>query len=57
MNPDRFIPWIQEVTQNLGMEILRMKGIIAMKDDNRRFVIQGVHMLIEGNSQRLWKDR
>jgi G3E family GTPase len=55
MNPDRFIPWIQEVTQSFGMEILRMKGIIAMKDDNRRFVIQGVHMLIEGNSQRLWK--
>jgi G3E family GTPase len=37
------------------MDILRMKGIIAMKDDDQRFVIQGVHMLIEGNRQRPWK--
>jgi len=28
-----------------------MKGIIAMADDDRRFVVQGVHMLIEGGSQ------
>jgi G3E family GTPase len=55
MNPDRFIPWIQEVTQDLGMDILRMKGIIAMKDDDQRFVIQGVHMLIEGGRQRPWR--
>jgi G3E family GTPase len=55
MNPERFIPWIQDVTQNFGVDILRMKGIIAMKDDDQRFVIQGVHMLIEGDHQRPWK--
>jgi G3E family GTPase len=32
-----------------------MKGILAMTDDDDRFVIQGVHMLIEGNHQRPWK--
>jgi G3E family GTPase len=32
-----------------------MKGIIAMKDDDQRFVVQGVHMLLEGGSQRPWK--
>jgi G3E family GTPase len=37
------------------MDILRTKGIIAMKDDDERFAIQGVHMLIEGNRQRPWK--
>jgi G3E family GTPase len=26
-----------------------------MKDDDQRFVIQGVHMLIEGAHQRPWK--
>jgi G3E family GTPase len=55
MNSERFIPWIQDVTQNFGMDILRMKGIIAMKNDDERFVIQSVHMLIEGNRQRPWK--
>jgi G3E family GTPase len=32
-----------------------MKGIIAMQDDEQRFVIQGVHMLLEGDSQRAWQ--
>jgi G3E family GTPase len=36
-------------------DILRMKGILAMKDDPDRFVIQGVHMLMEGDHQRPWK--
>jgi G3E family GTPase len=55
LDPERFVPWIQKVTQDFGMDILRMKGIIAMKDDDQRFVVQGVHMLIEGGSQRPWK--
>jgi G3E family GTPase len=55
INPAKFIPWIQHITQIFGMDILRMKGIIAMQDDDQRFVVQGVHMLIEGDSQRPWK--
>jgi G3E family GTPase len=55
MNPERFIPWIEEVTRNFGMGILRMKGIIAMQGDAKRFVIQGVHMLIEGSPRQPWK--
>src|SRR6202022_1171227 len=55
MNPDRFLPWIQDVVQRFGTDILRMKGIIAMADDDQRFVVQGVHMLIEGAHQRPWK--
>ncbi len=55
MKPDRFLPWIQDVVQRFGTDILRMKGIIAMTDDDQRFVIQGVHMLIEGAPQRPWK--
>jgi G3E family GTPase len=55
MDPAKFVSWIQDTTQRYGTEILRMKGIIAMADDDRRFVVQGVHMLIEGGSQRAWK--
>jgi G3E family GTPase len=36
------------VVRHFGPDILRMKGIVAMKDDDQRFVIQGVHMLVEG---------
>ena len=54
MQPDKFMPWIQDVTQRFGIDILRMKGIIALRGDDQRFVVQGVHMLIEGVRQRLW---
>jgi G3E family GTPase len=57
LNPERFIPWIHDVAANFGNDILRMKGIIAMKGDGNRFVIQGVHMLLEGGRQRLWKPK
>jgi G3E family GTPase len=55
LDPERFVPWIQKVAQEIGTDILRMKGILAMKDDDQRFVVQGVHMLLEGGSQRPWK--
>ncbi|MNL20095.1 putative GTP-binding protein YjiA [compost metagenome] len=56
MNPDRFFPWIQKVTQTDGPNILRLKGIIAFKGDAERYVVQGVHMIIEGDHQRPWKE-
>lgn len=56
MNPDRFFPWIQKITQTDGPNILRLKGIIAFAGDAERYVVQGVHMIIEGDHQRPWKD-
>jgi len=56
MDPKKFFPWIEKITQMEGPNILRLKGIIAIKDDPDRYVIQGVHMIIEGDHQRPWKD-
>ncbi|MBZ9708848.1 GTP-binding protein [Mesorhizobium sp. ESP7-2] len=56
LDPQRFMPWIGMITQHFGMDILRMKGILAFKGDNDRFVVQAVHMLLEGDHQRPWKD-
>ncbi|MGV0816425.1 CobW family GTP-binding protein [Martelella sp. AMO21009] len=56
LDPNRFFPWIQSVTQNQGPNILRLKGILAFKNDPERYVVQGVHMIIEGDHQRAWKD-
>jgi G3E family GTPase len=56
MDSRKFFPWIQKVTQMEGPNILRLKGIIAFKDDPDRYVLQGVHMIIEGDHQRPWKD-
>ena len=56
MDPKKFFPWMEKVTQAQGPNILRMKGILAFKDDTDRFVVQGVHMITEGDHQRPWKD-
>jgi G3E family GTPase len=56
LDPERFFPWIREVTQTHGVDLLRMKGILAFAGDDQRFVVQGVHMLLEGDHQRPWKE-
>jgi G3E family GTPase len=53
--PEKFLPWMQETVRQFGTDILRLKGIIQFQDDPDRFVIQGVHMLLEGDHQRPWK--
>jgi G3E family GTPase len=56
MDPKKFFPWLEKTTQMDGPKILRLKGIIALKDDPERYVVQGVHMILEGDHQRAWKD-
>jgi G3E family GTPase len=56
LNPDKFFPWVQGLVQTEGPSILRCKGILSFKDDDERFVFQGVHMILDGDHQRPWKD-
>ncbi|MEA2903796.1 MAG: hypothetical protein QOI12_1183 [Alphaproteobacteria bacterium] len=56
LDPDKFFPWIQDLVQKDGPSILRCKGILSFKDDDERFVMQGVHMILDGDHQRAWKD-
>jgi G3E family GTPase len=56
IDPAKFFPWLQDVTTTQGADILRLKGILAIKNDAERYVVQGVHMLLEGDHQRRWRD-
>lgn len=56
LDPNVFMPWLQNLVQVEGGKILRSKGILAFHDDDDRYVFQGVHMMLEGNHQRKWKD-
>ncbi|MFT0891935.1 CobW family GTP-binding protein [Pseudochelatococcus sp. G4_1912] len=53
--PEKFLPWINDLVQRDGASILRSKGILSFRNEPRRFVFQGVHMIIEGDLQRDWK--
>jgi G3E family GTPase len=56
LDPDKFFPWVQTLVQTEGQNILRCKGILSFKNDPKRFVFQGVHMILDGDHQREWKD-
>ncbi len=56
IDPERFFPWLELTVKHFGTDILRMKGIISFDRDDDRYVVQGVHMLMEGDHQRAWRD-
>jgi G3E family GTPase len=56
LDADKFFPWVQDLVQKEGPNILRCKGILSFKDDDERFVFQGVHMILDGDHQRPWKE-
>jgi G3E family GTPase len=56
LDSDKFFPWVQDLVQKEGPNILRCKGILSFKDDDERFVFQGVHMILDGDHQRAWKE-
>jgi G3E family GTPase len=55
VDPEKFLPWVNDYVQKEGLSILRSKGILAFKDEPKRFVYQGVHMMLDGDLQREWK--
>ena len=56
LDPSKFMPWLQNLVASEGQKILRSKGILAFSDDDDRYVFQGVHMMLEGDHQRKWKE-
>jgi len=47
--------WLNELLQAQGPDILRAKGILDVKGEDKRLVFQAVHMILEGDLQRDWK--
>ncbi|MDB5543823.1 MAG: cobalamin biosynthesis protein CobW [Hyphomicrobiales bacterium] len=56
VNPDLFMPWINKIVQDMGPDILRSKGILSFPNEPKRFVFQGVHMILDGDLQREWRE-
>jgi G3E family GTPase len=56
IDPNKLLPWLNSFTQERGPDVMRLKGILAFPDEPKRFVVQGVHMILEGDTQRDWRD-
>ena len=46
--------WLGTLLRTKGQDIFRMKGVLAVKGREMRFVFQGVHMLMDGRPDREW---
>jgi G3E family GTPase len=46
--------WLGTLLRTKGQDIFRMKGILAVKGREMRFVFQGVHMLMDGRPGKSW---
>lgn len=55
IDSDKLTAWLNQLVQIQGQKIFRMKGILNVDGEDRRFVLQGVHMLLEGRPGRPWK--
>ncbi len=46
--------WFRDLLAEFGPKIMRMKGILNLRNDPDQFVFQGVHLLFEGRPGRQW---
>jgi len=56
LDDKRLNAWLGALLREQGPDIFRMKGVLSIKGEDRRFVFQGVHMLFDGRPDRPWGD-
>ena len=56
VNGEKVTRWLNDLLAAQGPDILRAKGIVNVAGEDRRLVFQAVHMMLEGDLQRPWRD-
>jgi G3E family GTPase len=56
LDAGKFNIWISDLLRLRGVDILRCKGILDLKNSPNRYVFQGVHMLMEGIAGKPWQE-
>jgi G3E family GTPase len=55
LDPTTFFRWLNRFAQTKGTDILRIKGIVPLVGEARRYVFHGVHMTLDGRPGRPWR--
>ena len=55
LDKEKLNDWMSNLLQTQGPDIFRMKGILNIEGEDRRFVFQGVHMIFDGKPERPWQ--
>jgi len=56
LDPDKLNQWLSYLLQSRGQDIFRMKGVLNIRGEERRYVFHGVHMMFDGQLERPWGD-
>ena len=54
LDPQKLNDWLSYLLKSRGADIFRMKGVISLKGEDRRYVFHGVHMMFDGQLERPW---
>ena len=54
VDPKKVNDWLSYLLQSRGADIFRMKGVLSLRGEDRRYVFHGVHMMFDGQLERPW---
>jgi G3E family GTPase len=54
LDPKKVNDWFSYLLQSRGADIFRMKGVLNLQGEDRRYVFHGVHMMFDGRLERPW---
>lgn len=54
VSPEALNAWLGELLRARGPDLYRLKGFLSIAGDARRYVFQGVHMLVDGKPADPW---
>jgi G3E family GTPase len=54
LDPKKLNDWLSYLLQSRGQDIFRMKGVLNLRGEDRRYVFHGVHMMFDGKLERPW---
>lgn len=47
----KFASFLSSITEEYGAQLLRFKGIVKIENEDKAFVVNGVHMMVDANYQ------
>merc|ERR1711881_439578 len=53
---DKLNTFFGTLLREKGVDIFRMKGVLAVQGSQQKFVFQGIHMIFGGQPQGEWKE-
>ena len=56
LDPQKVNDWLSYLLKSRGADIFRMKGVLSLKGEPRRYVFHGVHMMFDGQLERPWSE-